>query len=79
MRCVEFEGQTHLLNPPPSMERGSCGALPIFAQGGRLTSVWKPTQEEIEALQNGAHVALTILSDVHPPVMMHVQKYTEKP
>jgi hypothetical protein len=79
MKAIEFEGQTHLLNPPPSMERGSCGALPVFAHDHRMISVWKPTPEELEALNKGYHIALTIMGDVHPPVMMHVQRYTELP
>ena len=79
MKCIEFEGYTVLLSPPPSMERGSCGALPIFAHDGQMISVWKPTEEEIEALKNGAHIALTILGEVHPPVRLHVQKYQELP
>ncbi len=79
MNCVEFEGYNVLLGPPPSWPRGQCGALPIFRHDGRMTSAWKPTAEELEALKNGAHICLTVWGDVHPPVAMHVQKFSEMP
>ncbi len=84
MKCIEFEGQTTLLRPPGDMERGSCGALPVYrftySDGSpAMISVWKPSDAEIEALKNGAHIALTVLGGVHPPIAMHVQKYTEMP
>ena len=37
------------------------------------TSVWEPSEAEIEALKNGGRVQLSVLSCTHPPVMIVVQ------
>lgn len=42
-----------------------------------MTSAWRPTEAELAALNQGAAVALSILGNVHPPVMLHVAPMQE--
>lgn len=37
------------------------------------TSYWKPSAEELAALNAGGSIALTLLGRVHPPVRLEVQ------
>ena len=37
-----------------------------------MQTAWLPTPDEIEAIQSGAPIILTVLGTVHPPVMMSV-------
>jgi len=38
----------------------------------RMVTAWEPTAGELEALQNGAPVYLSILGTMHPPVIIEV-------
>lgn len=42
-----------------------------------MTSVWEPTPRELQDLQNGGAVRLTILGTGHPPVMITTQPAPE--
>ena len=80
MKAIEFVGQTTMFMPPGSMERGTCGQLPVMRTGdGRLVSVWKPDAADLRALNEGAQVALHIFSAVHPPVSLTIEKLEELP
>jgi hypothetical protein len=84
MNPIEFEGQTVLLGPPPGTPRGECGALPVKRVqvgtfGGYFMSYWKPTPEELAALNAGAHVALAVHGGAHPPVWLDVERVVELP
>lgn len=85
MKPVEFEGQTTLLAPPPGTPRGTCGALPVKVVrdktpfGGSMLSCWKPSPEDLAALNAGAHVVLAVYGGGHPPVWLDVQKCVELP
>lgn len=81
MKAIEFEGQTTLLGPPPSMRRGDCGALPIIAYPDRgvMSSFWKPSPEDLIMLNNGAHVRLDVYGGSHPPIAMGVERANELP
>ena len=79
MKAVEFEGQNLMLNPPSSMERGACGALPVMRIDDRIISVWRPEPEDIAAINSGAHVLLHIWGKGHPPVALTVQAMKELP
>jgi hypothetical protein len=37
-----------------------------------MTSVWRPSTEELQVLMEGGYVALGILGHAHPPVMLSV-------
>lgn len=79
MKCVEFEGQTTLLGPPPGTKRGACGALPVHIAEWGICSYWKPSPEDLALLNNGAHVRLTVHSRIHPPVSLQVERCEELP
>jgi len=38
-----------------------------------MTSLWEPTPAELKMLVDGGAVVLTILGNVHPPVMVSTQ------
>ena len=38
-----------------------------------MFSVWEPSADELEALNNGGKIQLGIMGGVHPPVMLLVQ------
>ncbi len=40
--------------------------------GPCMTTAWEPTPGEIEALQAGAKIKITILGNVHPPIIVSV-------
>ncbi len=40
--------------------------------GPGLSSLWKPTEEELNLLNNGGVVELTVLGLKHPPVIVEV-------
>lgn len=54
-----------------------CHALPVTAidDDGRtvMCSFWRPTKDEVAAIQNGALVQLWIHSAAHPPVSLTVE------
>ena len=80
MKCIEFEGQNLMLNPPKEMSRGTCGDLPAcVTPDGRMISVWKPSASDLAALNAGDHVLLHVWGQVHPPVAITVQKMVEMP
>lgn len=83
MKPVEFEGQTVLLGPPKESQRGTCGALPVRIApdtiwGRSFVSYWRPAPEELEILNAGGHVRLTVQS-LHPPVWIDAEKVVELP
>lgn len=43
-----------------------------------MTSVWEPTPAELRMLNEGGAVRLTILGEIHPPVMLTVQPAPEQ-
>jgi hydroxymethylglutaryl-CoA reductase len=42
-----------------------------------MTSVWEPSPAELKQLNEGGAVRLTILGEIHPPVMMATQAAPE--
>lgn len=71
MKPVEFEGQNVLLSPPAGSPRGTCGALPVLRlddAGVVWISIWRPSSEDLAALNAGGHVRLAVHGASHPPV-----------
>jgi hypothetical protein len=87
MKAVEFQGQSVVLNPPKGWDNGGdtaqCGALPIQLQDQDgmpvMRSAWRPSQEEILALLEGAHICVGIVGTAHPPIQVYVEKVEELP
>lgn len=70
-----FHGQTHVLEAPQGWdhkERGECGCLPIMARDGYLTSVWRPSADELTMLNSGGGIVLHIAANAHPVVALDV-------
>ena len=57
--------------PPRGMESDVI-PLDCCDDGESLSTYWKPSLEELEALEAGAHVRLRIYGGQHPPVSIEV-------
>lgn len=62
------------------------GPTPVVADlpcrrvdGGRVYSVWQPTDEERQMIANGAQIELAVTGEPHPPVSLAVVDQPEKP
>jgi hypothetical protein len=71
----------HAFTAPPGTE-DECGTLHVKAWvdptfGPASTSYWRPSVEELAALNGGGSVALTVFATGHPVVMMDAM-YREK-
>lgn len=80
MNICDFPGSRPLGAPKdwdPVLD-GRCGVLPVTdaidEQSGFnfMYSVWRPTAEELAALQNGGALRLGIMGTTHPVVNMAV-------
>ena len=81
MQSIKVVGFTRDLGKPLDWDdsRISCDSLPItdIEVGGypAMTSVWKPSPLELELLtKEDYQIHLTIIGQVHPPVMVRVMK-----
>ncbi len=75
MQPVRFNGMTNIYTAPEghNAERdGEIFDLPVMDDGISMTSVWKPTEEELDILVNGGGISLSILGRAQPPVMLGV-------
>jgi hypothetical protein len=81
MEPSEIAGKTHSLGAPRDWnedKNGPCARLPVRAiqiEGGvgmMFESAWKPSPEEIAALQNGGQVILRTYG-VQPAVALYVE------
>lgn len=81
MRPVYISGHTRCIGAPHDWDQvldGTCGVLPVRdkveVQSGVnfMESLWKPTQWELEQLQNGRPVLLRISGAIHPVVSVSV-------
>lgn len=63
MEIGNIEGATRIFGKPPEFQ-GQCDSLPIrdviTPDGPFMISEWKPSEEEIEAMKNGATIKLWI-------------------
>lgn len=84
MKPVIFKGYDGALNAPkdwrPSRD-GECAALPVkiseYNGQQALLSYWKPSVEELQALNEGSSVCLGVVGYSHPPVFLMVQRVEE--
>jgi hypothetical protein len=80
MLPTKTRGATHALGAPKNWDEktmGTCGVLSVRVQGGQggvteCVSTWKPSLEEINMLQEGGAVILTV-SGWQPAVSLHVE------
>jgi hypothetical protein len=79
MMPVPTKNATHLFGKPKEWDesvRGPVRTLSVRVEdtvrGKEFVSTWKPTLEEIQALQDGGTILLTV-GGVQPPVALHVE------
>lgn len=85
MIAGRIEGATHYLGKPagwnPS-DANTCESLAVLHTevGGLpvMLSSWTPTPRELESLNSGSPVYLTVVGRVHPPVMLTVGPEPER-
>ena len=79
MQPINFAGANHLMGPPK--DRSSpvpCDPLVVRIEGNTVTSVWKPTTQEIEMLRAGAMICLHVYGG-QPPVQILAEFVEELP
>jgi hypothetical protein len=78
MEIFNHPACTHTIGAPSDMQDGSCDALPVLyhenEHGVFAWSFWKPSVEELSALNAGGTVALGVraVGRQHPVVSMAV-------
>lgn len=77
MDPVKIEGANLVLGKPSNWTDRECGSLHAYrdtADGVTITtSAWKPTPDELAAINSGATVYLTVWGQAHPPVSVWVR------
>lgn len=73
MKPVNFVGANAALKQPADWDEeknGECEdlAVSIDREARTITSIWKPSPEELAALNAGGGVALTVFGEYHPPI-----------
>lgn len=61
----DFAGSTHHYGPPPGLEE-MVGWLHVFSNGRTCVSAWKPTPEELERLNAGESIFISVMAGVDP-------------
>lgn len=76
MEFVHHPSNNMLLGAPPSMP--DCATLPATAtidgEAMIITSFWRPSPEELAALNNGGFAMLSVYGQHHPPVSLAVSE-----
>ncbi len=73
MRPVQFNGVTRILAPPANWdggELGPCDELPVREDGYTIESLWRPSETELDTLNRGGAVRLTVVGAQHPVVAL---------
>ena len=51
---------------------GPCSGLHVYQEGGITHSYWRPTEEQIALIKEGALVQLAVFGNTHPPESLGV-------
>ena len=79
MKHVNFMGATNVMGPPKNWDNAvECEPMIVRVDGTVVTSVWKPSPEELAMLQSGALIALHVWGG-QPPVQLQVAFIDEIP
>lgn len=87
MEAVRFVGATNFLGAPEGWDgnmTSKCHILPVLIsqyEAGlySFTSVWRPSPEELKALNEGQGVRLTVIGGAQQPVAVGVTPFEESP
>jgi hypothetical protein len=70
-------GSTHHFQPPQTWDEernGGCSGLHVrVTEGNACASAWEPLPDELEALNRGGSIIITIYGG-QPPVSLHVEE-----
>jgi len=79
MTPTEFHGYTRVMGVPENWRQNpQADCVPLFIRDDTIAdchsmeSVWTLSDFEREEISRGANISLTILSNVHPPVCLHL-------
>jgi len=77
MRHMQHPSNNDVLGAPPGVPIEECGALPItrveYAGGlPAVVSFWRPSPDELAALNRGDPVFLSIMGRTHAPLYVGV-------
>jgi len=71
MKPVAFEQANTLLAPPEGWTPEECTPLPVHSDGATCISRWRPTEEQRQAISEGADIWLWVVSGrTQPPVAL---------
>lgn len=73
MKPVRFQGATSVLVAPANWDesaQGVCEDLPVRRDGYVVESCWTPSPAELDALNRGGAVRLTVVGANHPVVAL---------
>lgn len=71
MQAIMFKEATNIYKAPKGHDPEKDGEifdLPVMDDGHALTSVWKPTPEELDILNKGGGISLSIIGRQQPPI-----------
>lgn len=80
MKAIEPKNTTHIMRAPKTWNADEAGAdcddlyTIVEDTGGTrtITSIWKPSEDELRALNCGHGIMLMVYSRLMPPVMLDV-------
>jgi len=78
MKPTHHPNCNDVLRKPADMTEEECRDLPICRSSEYVTSFWKPSSEELLALNDGGCVALSIMGATHPPLSVDTCRPYEK-
>lgn len=79
LQWTDFPGRNKNLGAPPDWDeedQGTCGVLPVYADGQICTSCWQPNWRQRVAILFGQPIWLEVVfGATQPPVMLKVQPH----
>lgn len=79
MKSIQHPACNDIVRRPEGTTEEECGDLHIMRKDGTVWSFWKPSAEDLLALNAGGAVALIVNSPTHPPVKVAATYPTEDP
>jgi hypothetical protein len=79
MNPIQHPACNDILRRPPGTTEEECGDLHIMRNDTQVWSFWKPSAEELLALNAGGTVGLIVEGRTHPPLSICATHPTEDP
>ncbi len=73
MISIKFAQANQVLTKPDGWDeekQGECGDLHVYNSGSYIASCWRPTAEELEALNAGGAVVVSLYGQTQPPMQL---------